>query len=119
MPRSTKSRSTYKRPDDVSDEFPDGAIKLSTRLLPATDDGEAERVCIEGDRLSLEYLGKMILAQAAFPHDCSYEISPKSAGSAFFGRRVKVGIIIHRLPCMNPKPKVAQNPAKRKKLPEK
>jgi len=112
MPRNTRARPAYKRPDDVSDEFPDGAIKLFTKLLPATDDGEAERLCIEGDRLSLEYLGKMILAQAAFPLDCSYEISPKSAGSAFFGRRAKVGIIIHRLPCMNPKPK-------RNKLPEK
>jgi hypothetical protein len=119
MPRNNKPRPPYKRPDDVSSEFPEGAIKLFTRLLPASDDGEAERVLIEGDRLSLEYLSKMILAQAAFPLDCSYAISPKSAGSAFFGRRAKLGFIIHRLPCMNPKPKAAKKLAKRKKLPEK
>lgn len=109
MPRKIATKSGYKRPDDVSEEFPDGAIRLFTKLLPATEDGEAERVWIEGDRLSLEYLGKMILAQAAFPLDCHYAISPKTAGRAFFGGRSKVGIVIHRLPCMNPKPKTGKN----------
>ena|SRR2546430_2578564 len=103
MWKESSKRSGAKRPDDVSDEFPDGSIKLFTKLLEPTADGEAARIWIEGDRLSLEYLGKMILAQAGFPFDCHYGISPRSAGRAFFKRGAKIGIVIHRLPCMNPK----------------
>ncbi len=91
------------RPDDISDQFPDGAIKLYTKLLPPTEDGDAARIWIEGDRLSLEYLGKVILAQAAYPKDCHFGISPKSAGCAFFKRKAELGIVIHRLPCLSPK----------------
>jgi hypothetical protein len=102
VPSQTTRKSRVKRPDDVSDDFPDGAIKLFTKLLNPTPDGEAARLLIEGDKTSLEYLGRMILAQAAFPLDCSYGISPRSAGRAFFKRGSKLGIVIHRLPCLSP-----------------
>jgi hypothetical protein len=119
MPRKTAPRPSSKPPDHVSSEFPDGAIKLFTKLLPATRDGEAKRVWIEGDRLSLEYLGKMILTQAAFSGDCHYGLSPKSAGRAFFKRTSTVGIVIHRLPCLSPKRKAVKITKLRKKLQEK
>jgi hypothetical protein len=82
-----------------------GSIKLFTKLLRPTVDGETARIWIEGHRLSLEYLGKLILAQAVFPLDCKFGISPRSGGSAFFKKGAKVGIVIHRLPCMSPKMK--------------
>ena len=89
------------RPDDVSGEFPEGSIQLTTRMLPPECDGDVPSVEIEGDARSLEYLGKLILAQAAFDMDCGYGISPKGGGSAFFGGAAGVGIYIHRLPCMD------------------
>jgi hypothetical protein len=119
MPRSAKPQSSSKPPDHVSSEFPEGSIKLFTKLLPATRDGEAKRVLIEGDRLSLEYLGEMILTQAAFSGDCHYGLSPKCAGRAFFKRTSTVGIVIHRLPCLSPKRKAVKKTRSRKKLPEK
>ena len=91
------------RPDDVADQFPEGAIRLFTKFLPPTRDGAKARLWIEGDKPSLEYLGKMILAQAEFPSDCLYGISPKGAGGALFDRKAQVGIVVHRQPCMNPK----------------
>src|SRR5579862_3737470 len=119
MPRKTARRPSSKPPDHVSDEFPEGSIKLFTKLLPATRDGEAKRVWIEGDRLSLEYLGKMILTQAAFFGDCHYGLSPKSAGRAFFKRTSTVGIVIHRLPCLSRKRKAVKKIRSSRKLQEK
>src|SRR4029077_15862789 len=109
MPKGNEERLRAKRPDDISDELPDGSVKLFTKVLGPTVDGEAARLLIEGDRLSLEYLGKMILAQAAFPLDCHYGISPRTAGRAFFKRGARVGIVIHRLPCMSPEIKGSKN----------
>ena len=89
------------RPDDVSDIFPEGAIKLTTRLLPAISKNDVPVVEIEGDALSLEYLAKLISAQAAFPLDCGYGIAPRGAGNVFFKKGSTIGIYIHRLPCMD------------------
>jgi hypothetical protein len=114
MPRKIAPRPGSNPPDHVSNEFPEGTIKLFTKLLPATRDGEAKRVLIEGDRLSLEYLGKMILAQASFSGDCHYGLSPVSAGRAFFRRSSTVGIVIHRLPCLSPKRKTVKKTRSRK-----
>jgi len=85
------------RPDDVSEQFVEGSIRLHTRLLPAQS-GDAPIVVIEGDKNSLTYLGKLILAQANYELDDGYGISPKSAGLAFFNPDDQVGLYILRLP---------------------
>jgi hypothetical protein len=101
--KKTKKRIRSVSPDDISDQFPEGAIKLMTRIIPAELPGEgAPTVLIEGDALSLEYFGKWVLAQAGSLLDCGGEMSPKGAGSPFFKKRAEAGIYIHRLPCMNP-----------------
>jgi hypothetical protein len=90
-----------KRPDDISDQFLDGSIQLTTRIIPPeSQENDVPTIIIEGDAVSLEYLGKLILAQVAFPLDCGYGISPKGAGNAFFKKGSEVGIYFHRLPCM-------------------
>lgn len=97
-----RTNDKFPRPDVVSDRFPDGTIKLFTKLFPPTQDNPAPRLLIEGDATSLEYLGRMILAQAAYPKDCGYGISPKAAGRALFHKKAEVAISIHRLPCLDP-----------------
>jgi hypothetical protein len=100
-----KMRSTG-RPDDVSDRFPEGSIKLKTHLVsPESNGGDAPTVVIEGDELSLEYLGRLILAQAKYRYDCGFGISPKSAGNVFFKSGARIGLYIHRLPCLEKKEK--------------
>ena len=56
---------------------------------------------IEGDAFSLRFLGRLILAQAEFPLDCGYGISPRGAGNILFSAQAELGIYIHRLPCMD------------------
>lgn len=101
MASTRNAKKKHRRPDDVYAQFPEGSIKLFTRLRPPTEDDPMPTVVFEGDRASLEYLGEMILAQARFPNDCGFGIAPNGAGKAFFRRKSQVAIYIHRLPCLN------------------
>ena len=90
-------------PNDVADQFPKGAIKLMTRIIPPKPveppGKDYPMVLIEGDALSLEYFGKWVLAQAGFLLDCGVGIGPRGRS---FDQRAEVGIYVHRVPCMNP-----------------
>jgi len=103
MKKSAANRLQSINPDDVSDQFPEGAIKLMTRIIPPEPVEPPGRnyptVLIEGDALSLEYFGKWVLAQAGFQLDCGVGIGPWGRS---FDERAEVGIYVHRLPCMNP-----------------
>lgn len=76
-------------PDYICEEYSDSGIRISLKDL---DD---EVILIEGDKRSLEFLGKLILTQAAYAEDDGFEISPSGAGSSFFAAGSK-GIYIHR-----------------------
>ncbi len=89
------------RPDDVLEEFPEGRIVLTTRTIPRSADGDVPMIEIEGDAESLRFLGRLILAQADFPLDCGYGISPQGAGRIVFSANAELGIYIHRIPCMD------------------
>jgi hypothetical protein len=85
----------------ASDKFPDGAIKLNTRILEPDGENDVPYVLIEGDARSLEWLGQVFLTQAK-DEDCGRQFAPRGPGSAFFNKRkAKLGIYIHRLPCVN------------------
>ncbi|MEZ5357138.1 MAG: hypothetical protein R2762_31250, partial [Bryobacteraceae bacterium] len=89
------------RPDDVLDDFREGSIDLTTRTIPASGQGDVPMIEIEGDADSLRFLGRLILAQADFPLDCGYGISPRGAGSIVFSPKAELGIYLHRIPCMD------------------
>ena len=91
----------YFRPDDVLDQFPEGRVCITTRIISSTSVEGVPTVLIEGDVLSLRFLGQMILAQAEFPLDCGYGISPRGPGKAVFSPKAELGIYVHRLPCMD------------------
>lgn len=91
-----------KRPDDVSGEFPDGAIKLVTEIIPARAKNDVPTIVFDGDATTLEYLGRLFLAQATYRSNCGFGISPVGAGSSFFVKGSQVGIYIHRQPCLDP-----------------
>ena len=82
-----------KTPDDVCKAFADQEIKLSISNM------DEETVLIEGDEISLEFLGHLILRQARFGKDCGFQISPKGTGKTFFAEQSKTGVYIHRTPC--------------------
>ena len=78
-------------------------VKLTIKILPCIqgEDG-VPSVLIEGNRWSLECLGRVILAAAA-DEDCGYGVSVSGPGSSYFTKQSELGIYIHRLPCINGK----------------
>ncbi|MEZ5404449.1 MAG: hypothetical protein R2729_32520 [Bryobacteraceae bacterium] len=93
-------KSLQVRPDDVIDGFAEGSVVITTRMLQG-EDGDVRSVEIEGDAETLRYLGRLFLAQADYPADCGFGLSPRSGGYALFSANAEVGIYIHRLPCMD------------------
>ena len=79
-------------PEDILDEFADRGVKLNIKHL---DD---DTVLIEADRESLEFLSRLLLAQANSA-DCGLQIGPSGAGSAWFADSATLGLYVHRLPC--------------------
>ena len=80
-----------KTPDDVCAAYADKRVELSIRPL---DD---EMVLVEGDEISLEFLGHLILRQARFGKDCGFQLT---TGTCFFSKESPLGIYIHRTPCL-------------------
>lgn len=76
-------------PDDICEQHYKSGIAISLREI---DD---DVILIEGDRNSLEFLAKLIMAQAAFKKDDGFGISPSGAGRSYFAAGSK-GIYIHR-----------------------
>lgn len=76
-------------PDQVCDSYSRRGVSLSISLL---DD---EVVLIEGDRVSLEFLGELIKSQSLFDKDCGFSIEPRGAGSVFFQEGSPLGVYIH------------------------
>jgi hypothetical protein len=99
-PRKTKLIKIPESPDNVCSVYSKKRVDLVLRLLEA-EHGEPNvvpEVLIEGSPRALEFLGKLLIAQARFT-DCGSFISPTGPGNFFFSRKSKLGIYIHRLPC--------------------
>ncbi|MBA3712288.1 MAG: hypothetical protein H0W76_07535 [Pyrinomonadaceae bacterium] len=79
-------------PDEVCADYADRDVKLTCRMM----DGF---VLPEGTEETLEFLGKLFLAQAHDESSCKKSLEPNGAGSIFFTKESNVGIYIHRLPC--------------------
>ena len=82
-----------KSPDDVCRDYFHKKLNLTVKPM------DENYILIEGDTDSLEFLGKLIIAQANFQDDCGFQIAPHSAGCAHFSKDAELGFYIHRLPC--------------------
>ena len=79
-------------PDSVCKAYANKDIKIRCR-------SKERWIEIEGSKKSLEFIGKLILAQAKYKNDCGFQISPYDGGNRFFAPHAKKGLYIHRLPC--------------------
>jgi hypothetical protein len=81
----------------------EGKVPTKKRLTIQTfkDNSGLDYILIEGESQALEFLGKVIIAQAKFKRHCDFDMGPKSAGCAFFKKNSTHGIYVHRLPCLN------------------
>ena len=78
------------KPDKVCEKYFDKDVKLTVIV-------ENDMVYIEGSRIDLEFLGKLLLAQASYSKDDSFHISPTGAGSGLFNKNSTAGICIQRI----------------------
>jgi hypothetical protein len=79
-----------KTPDKVCSEFAELGLKISVRDLD-------ELVLIEGEPAALEFLGRLLIAQAHFTKDSGFQIGPTIAGQALFTDDSTRGFYIHVL----------------------
>jgi len=83
--------------DNVCAEYADKGAKIMLKPLPS----DPSVIFFEGDELAFEFLGKLFLAHAKGIHGCEFQIGPRYAGNAFFAKKAKLGLYLHRLPCNN------------------
>ena len=81
-------------------------VKLTIRKL------DRDTVLIEGSSISLKFLAQILLALIE-EEDCGFQLSPGLVGNLWFGKDAKLGIYLHRLPCVSKKPPQGQRIYKR------
>lgn len=81
--------------DNVCGAYADKGAKITVKALP----NDPSLILFEGDELAFEFLGKLFLAQAKAINGCGFFLGPKTAGSALFSKKAKLGLYLHRLPC--------------------
>jgi hypothetical protein len=65
---------------------------------------DRKTVLIEGNAISLKYLGYLLLAHTE-ASDCGDQWSPDGAGSQLFSKNSTLALYLHTLPCKAHKPK--------------
>ena len=79
-----------KSPDKICEQYAGRGVSLKISLL-------GDLVLVEGDAVSLDFLGRVLIAQAGTTDD-GFQLSPKGPGRKHFSRRSSLGIYIHRVP---------------------
>ncbi len=97
-PRRAIANASGKSPDQVCSEASERDVALNVSKL------DRDTVLIEGSRESLQFLSCLILAQANFEEDCGFHIGPRGPGNVFFSNAARLGIYLHRTPCLEEGP---------------
>jgi len=71
-------------------------VKLMVKPLPE----DKSYILIEGDKAAFHFLSDLFAAHADFDMDCGFFIAPNGPGSARFKKGSKLGLYLHRLPCV-------------------
>jgi hypothetical protein len=95
--RRAESTSMKRTPDQVCGEARN--IKVTVKPLPE----DKSYVLIEGDQAAFHWLADLFAAHADFDKDCGFQIAPNGPGNAFFKKGSKLGVYLHRLPCVEKK----------------
>jgi hypothetical protein len=82
-----------KTPADVFRTYADADIRLSVSTLAGG------MVQIEGDEISLEFLGHLILRHARFGRECRIELGHEGKGKPYLTPQSQRGVCVHRIPC--------------------
>ncbi len=83
---------------DVFETYEKKGAKVTARKL------NKNTVLLEGDRVSLEFLGDLLRA-CARSEEHEVQFSPTGAGMARFSKQSNLGFYVHRLPCTEDGPR--------------
>ena len=86
-------------PNDVVSGYRVRRGKITVQMLRDAPDDENKYVLFEGNSSALEFLGRLLIAQALDKSDCDFHLAPIGPGGVFFTDDSDVGVYIHRLPC--------------------
>lgn len=75
-------------PDELCNEFAGTDLKISVKDLE-------DLVLIEGEPAALEFLGRLLIAQAQFKKDDGFQIAPSGPGGVLFTEDSTQGFYIH------------------------
>jgi hypothetical protein len=78
-----------------------GSRYIRLTIKPLQED--ESYVLIEGDQTAFCFLSDLFAAHAEFEKDCGFEIARKGRGNALFSKGSKLGLHLHRLPCVEKK----------------
>ena len=84
--------------NDVFEMYEKKGAKVTARKL------NKNTVLLEGDRVSLEFLGDLLHA-CARSEEHEVQFSPTGAGMARFTKQSNLGFYVHRLPCTEDGPR--------------
>ena len=76
--------------NEAIDAFEDKGVNLKVRIL------EDELVLIQGNKTSLEFIGKLLLALASSSNEDSAQFSPRGAGKHFFDKNSELGFYLNK-----------------------
>jgi hypothetical protein len=73
------------------------ADTIRFKIVPLDED--PSYVLIEGDKNAFKFLSHVFSAHAE-ADDCGFDLHPKAAGNLWFKKGSKLGLYLHRLPCV-------------------
>ena len=73
-------------------------VKFTVKLI----EEDEPYILVEGDKASFKFLSDLFDAHAR-DEGCGFQLAPNGPGSAFFKRGSRLGLYLHRLPCINKK----------------
>ncbi|MDD9951829.1 MAG: hypothetical protein OXT67_09715 [Zetaproteobacteria bacterium] len=77
--------------NDITSKYADKGVSLSFSIL------EDELVLIQGSKVSLEFLGNLLLTLASSSDESSVQLSPRGAGKHFFDDQSKLGLYLNKV----------------------
>jgi hypothetical protein len=81
-----------------------GAARHTIKFKIAPLPEDPTYVLIEGDKAAFKFLARLFEAHAT-ADDCGFQMAPNNAGNARFKKGSSLGLYLHRLPCVEARPK--------------
>lgn len=84
---------------EILDRYENSGVRLHMKVIVNNDQSF---VLIEGDSVSLKFVGELLVAQAEHADFCNLHLHPDGTGLTWFAEGSSIGLYAHLLPCDTP-----------------